>query len=68
MSKNAGMTVAEILRGKQGWIRTVPLDPGSPSWDDIMDLTWEQVEKRVRRPEPGFHTFRKLLTDRRFSK
>jgi hypothetical protein len=68
MSKNSGKTVAEILRGKQGWIRGVPLDPGSPSWDDIMHLTWEEVEERARRREPGFGTFRKLLTDGRFNK
>jgi hypothetical protein len=41
MAKNTGKTVAEILQDKQGWIRGVPLDPGSPSWDDILDLTWE---------------------------
>lgn len=68
MSTNAGQTVAEILRRKQGWIHTVPLDPGSPSWDDILHLTWEEVEEKAARREPGFQTFRKLLTDRRFNK
>ncbi len=68
MSKNAGKTVAEILQDKEGWIRNVPLDPGSPSWDDILHLTWEEVNKKARRREPGFQTFRKLLTDGRFNK
>ena len=68
MSKNAGKTVAEILRRKQGWIRNVPLAPGSPSWDDIMHLTWEEVDEKAHNREPGFGTFRKLLTDGRFNK
>ena len=68
MSKNAGKTIAEILKDKEGRIRNVPLDPGSPSWDDILDLTWEEVEKKARRRELGFQTFRKLLTDGRFNK
>jgi hypothetical protein len=68
MSKNAGKSIAEILKDKQGWIRGVPLDSGSPSWDDILDLTWEEVEEKARRREPGFQTFRKLLTDGRFNK
>ena len=67
-SPNAGKTVAEILNGKQGTIRNVPLDPGSPSWDDILHLKWEEVQQRARRRERGFKTFRKLLTDRRFNK
>ena len=67
-SPNVGKTVAEILRGKQGRIRAVPLDPGSPSWDDILHLSWEEVEERAARRERGFRTFRKLLTDGRFNK
>jgi len=66
--KNAGKTVAEILKDKKGAIKTCPLDPGSPSWDDIMALTWEEIEENARLREPGFHTFRKLLTDGRFDK
>jgi hypothetical protein len=44
------------------------LDPGSPSWDDIMHLTWEEIEERHRRREPGFKTFHKLLKEKRFDK
>jgi hypothetical protein len=68
MSKNAGKTVAEILRGKRGNIKRAPLEPGSPSWDDILHLTWEEIEERAQRRETGFDTFRKLLTDGRFDK
>jgi hypothetical protein len=68
MSPNTGKTVREILRGKRGYIRACPLEPGSLSWDDILDLTWEEVEENARNRVPGFHTFRKLLTDRRFNK
>jgi hypothetical protein len=68
MSSNAGKTVRDILTGKRAAIRRAPLDPGSPSWDNILDLTWEEVEERAQRREPGFQTFRKLLTDRRFNK
>ena len=67
MAKNTGKTVAQILQGKQGWIRGVPLDSGSPSWDDILDLTWEEVEENARRRESGFQTFRKQLTNGRFN-
>jgi len=65
---NAGKTVAEILKEKKAYIRYVPLDRGSPSWDDILHLTWEEVERRARRRDVGFHTFRKLLLDDRFNK
>ena len=68
MSDNGGKTVREILRGKQARIVKAPLAPGSPSWDDILDLTWEQIEERHRKRETGFRTFRKLLTDGRFDK
>ena len=68
MSKNAGKTVAEILKGKKARIKNAALDPGSPSWDDILGLTWEEVEERARQREPGFRTFRKLLTDGDYDK
>jgi hypothetical protein len=68
MSRNAGKTVAGILAGKQASIKTPALPPGSPSWDDILHLTWEEVEENARRRVPGFKTIRKLLTDGRFDK
>jgi len=48
MSKNTGKTVAEILRNKKARIKHAPLEPGSPSWDDILPLTWEEVEEKAR--------------------
>jgi hypothetical protein len=60
--------VAEILKTKRAGIKNVPLEKGSPSWDDIMHLTWEEIEQRHRRREPGFKTFLKLLNEKRFEK
>lgn len=68
MSVNAGKTVAEILKMKQAAIKNVPLEKGSPSWDDIMDLLWEEIEAKHRKRERGFKTFHKLLKERRFDK
>jgi hypothetical protein len=68
MSKNSGQTVAEILRRKRARIKHAPLDPGSPSWDEILNLTWEEVEEKARKREPGFQTFRKLLIDGNYDK
>ena len=68
MPSNAGKTVREILKGKQARIKNAPLEPGSPSWDDIMHLTWEELEDKARRGETGFSTFRKLLQRKRYNK
>jgi hypothetical protein len=62
------MTVAEILKLKRAAIKKAALEPGSPSWDDILYLTWEEIEDRHRRRVPGFKTFHKLLKERRFDK
>jgi len=66
--QNAGKTVEEILRGKVGSIKDAGLEPGSPTWRDILHLPWEEVEERARRDEPGFRTIQKLLKRRRFDK
>lgn len=68
MADYTGKTVAEILTTKRASIKTAPLEPGSPSWDDILHLTWEEIEERHRRREPGFKTFHKLLKEKRFDK
>jgi hypothetical protein len=68
MSANAGKTVAEILKGKKARIKNASLEEGSPSWDEIMHLTWEEIEERAQRAEPGFRTFSKLLKQKRFNK
>jgi hypothetical protein len=64
----AGKTVAEILQTKRANIKKAPLEAGSPSWDDILHLTWEEVEERAIRREPGFKTIHKLLKEKRFDK
>lgn len=68
MSDNAGKTVAEILADKVGSIKGAPLPKGSPSWDDIMQMTWEEVVTKAQQRQPGFSTFKKLLLDKRFDK
>jgi hypothetical protein len=39
MPDYAGKTMAEILTTKRGNITKARLEPGSPSWDDILHLT-----------------------------
>ena len=68
MPDYSGMTVEEILRFKKGDIKNAALDPGSPSWDDILHMTWEEVLDKARQREPGFQTIRKLLSNGRFNK
>jgi len=68
MADYSGMTVAEILKKKKAGILKARLEPGSPSWDDIMHLTWEDIEDRHRRRIPGYKTFHKLLKEKRFDK
>ena len=58
MSKYAGKQVREILKGKRGSIRQAPLEPNSPAWDDILDLTWEEVVEKAEADEPGFRTIK----------
>jgi hypothetical protein len=68
MADNSGKTVREILKGKQGGIKTAPLDPGSPSWDEILDLSWEEIVDRAKRRVPGYKTLKKLLSDKEYDK
>ena len=60
--------VQELLRLRKGAIKNAPLPPGSPSWDDILDMDWAEVVRRANANEPGFKTIKKLLSDRRFLK
>jgi hypothetical protein len=68
MSQSAGKTVREILKEKRASIRQAPLEPGSPSWDDILDVPWEEVVARANADEPGYRTIKKLLSGGRFDK
>jgi hypothetical protein len=68
MADYAGKTVAEILAGKKGSVRDARLPPGSPSWDDILDLAWEDVVQRAKRRIRGYKTIKKLLGNREYDK
>ena len=61
-------TVREILRRKRATIKDAGLEPGSPSWDDIQEMTWEEISERARQRETGFKTFRKLLSQGEYDK
>ena len=68
MAKNTGKTVREILKGKKATIKAPALPPGSPSWDDILDETWEEIARRAKQRLPGYRTIRKLLSDGEYDK
>ena len=65
---DTGKTVREILKGKKGSIKQAALDPGSPSWDDIMDMPWEEIVDRAQQRQLGYKTFKKLLGETRFDR
>lgn len=66
--KYSGMTVREILKTKRADIRRAPLPKGAPSWDDILDLKWEDIEAGAKARKLGYNIFHKLLTDGRFDR
>jgi hypothetical protein len=68
MANNAGKTVEEILRGKKASIRDASLNPGSPAWDEILDVTWEEIVERAKRRRPGYKTIKKLLGSKEYDK
>ena len=66
--KYAGKTVAEILKAKRASIKDAALGEGSPSWDEILNLPWEEVVERAKKREPGFGTIKKLLSKGEYDK
>lgn len=68
MSDNAGKTVAEILAGKKASVKNASLGPGSPSWDDILGLLWEEIVDRAKRRVAGYKTIKKLLSAKEYDK
>jgi hypothetical protein len=48
VSDDTGKTVREILIGKKGSIKDARLVPGSPSWDELMDVPWEEIVQRAK--------------------
>lgn len=61
-------TVADILKRKKASIRQAALEPGSPSWDEVLDLTWAEIKERARRRMAGYKTLRKLLSDSEYNR
>ncbi|HMC64087.1 MAG TPA: hypothetical protein VKI65_04045 [Gemmataceae bacterium] len=68
MDRHAGKTVRKILEDKKASIKDQPLDPGSPSWDDILDLPWEEIIDGARKRKIGYKTIKKLLGSREYDK
>jgi len=66
--KNAGKTVADLLKEKKGSIKNARLEKLSPPWAEIDSLTWEEIVARAAVDVPGFRTIKKLLGDKRFDK
>jgi hypothetical protein len=66
--KYSGMLVRDILLRKKASVRSAPLPPGTPPWDEVAGMTWEQVDDAAVQNQVGFKTIRKLLTDSRFDK
>jgi hypothetical protein len=66
--KFTGLTVADILKLKKGNIKQAKLPKGSPDWDALSQLTWEEIEIGAKMGQPGFKMVRKLLTDKRFDR
>jgi hypothetical protein len=54
MADYSGMTVAEILKKKKASIKDAALEPGSPSWDEILSMTWGRDPEERQAQEAGF--------------
>jgi hypothetical protein len=61
-------TVGEVLKSKKGSIKNAKLDKGSPSWNEIGQMTMDQIQANAKANMPGFKTIWKLLRDKRFDK
>jgi hypothetical protein len=60
--------VADILKTKRGSIRRAPLPPGSPGWEEIEQMTMDQIRSGAKQNLPGYKTILKVLTDGRFNR
>lgn len=60
--------VSEILKGKRASIKHAPLQPGAPSWDEIMQLTWGQILDGAEQRKPGFRMIKKLLQKKEYDR
>ena len=62
------LKVREILQFKRAGIRAAPLPKGTPSWADLLDWTWAEIEESAARGDVGMRTIRKLLSGSRFDR
>jgi hypothetical protein len=60
--------VRDILRRKKGSSKNAPLGQEAPSWAEIQDHTWQEVEAGARQNKPGYRTIKKLLSDSRLDR
>lgn len=60
--------VSDILKTKKGSVRNVELPPGSPSFDEILDMPFSEIEAGAKANLPGYKTIKKVLTDKRFDR
>lgn len=60
--------MSDILRSKKAGIMRAPLGIGAPSWEELLDLSWREIELGARANRPGYRTVRKLLSDKRFDR
>jgi hypothetical protein len=66
--KFARLKVADILKLKRASIKQSPLPEGAPSWEELIEMVWEDVEAGADANQPGLKVVRKLLSDRRFDR
>lgn len=66
--KNSDKSVEEILKGKKGSIKDAPKPSGSPSWDEVLNLTLSEVQKGAQQGLTGYKEIYKLLKDKRFNR
>jgi hypothetical protein len=56
------------MRGKKGRIVHVELPPGSPSWDDVRNMLWGEIERGAKAGLTGFKTIKKVLLSHEYDK
>ncbi len=64
----ADIAISDVLKGKLGKITKAPLPPGSPSWEQVSNMTVAEVRAAAKANEPGFKTILKLLTEGKYNK
>jgi hypothetical protein len=65
---NPDEKVRNILKRKKASIKNAPLEPGSPNWDAILDMTIGEVLAEAKNGTPGYRTFKKLLTHKDYDR